>query len=273
MNSGSIAINDSPLGELTIGDIAVAAAVNDREILANCLERSPDIKTGTLRLRTYTGFASASLAYNQAIEDAGDCRVLVFAHQDVYLPRGWADLVVRRLRELTAADPDWAVAGVVGLVRAGGLAGRVWTSGRAMVVSGEVALPASVVSLDELLLILRLDSGLRFDSELPGFHLYGTDIVHIAAAESFSSYAIDAPVVHHDKIIPWLDAPYKKAWRYMRRKWFSRLPIPTLIAAVTKSPFTLPYVDLQIRWWRRGINSREVPQGDPADIARAAGFE
>ena len=37
-------------------------------------------------------------------------------------------------------------------------------------------------SFDELLIVLRRDSGLRFDEGLPGWHMYGTDIVQTARA-------------------------------------------------------------------------------------------
>lgn len=56
-------------------------------------------------------------------------------------------------------------------------AGLVWSNGLGREVRGVCEMPAQAISFDEVVLILRKDSGIRFDEQLPGFHLYGTDIV------------------------------------------------------------------------------------------------
>ena len=48
-----------------------------------------------------TNVIENEVAYNRAI-DATDAEILIFAHHDVYLPRGWEKLLTRRLRELEA---------------------------------------------------------------------------------------------------------------------------------------------------------------------------
>ena len=78
--------------------------------------------------------------------------------------------------------------------------------------------------------------GLRFDPDLPAFHLYATDIILQAAARGLRSYAIDAPVVHNSRRNPQpLDRGYRDAYRYMRRKWRDRLPLRTCVVDVTRS--------------------------------------
>ena len=258
---------------ITKTDLVAAAAVNDRSVLANCLARSPDIANGAVPLRTYEGYASAASAYNAAIDGTPIGKILILAHQDVYLPAGWADRLVTELNALSAKDPAWAVAGLVGIDSDSVLAGHVWSTGLDRVVRGEGALPAPVAALDELLLIVRTSDRPRFDPDLPGFHLYGVDIIQQAAAQGRLSYAIDAPAVHHDKVISRLDRHYRKAWRYMRRKLRDHLPIPTLIAPLTASPLTLTITELKIMWWRRGIQRRVAPASDPREIARSVGFE
>ena len=52
-------------------------------------------------------------------------------------------------------------------------------------------LPPQVATLDELLLIVRRDSGLRFDPEL-GFHLYGADICLQASEQGLAVVALAA---------------------------------------------------------------------------------
>ena len=54
-------------------------------------------------------------------------------------------------------------------------------------------LPARVATLDELLLIVRRDAGLRFDPDL-GFHLYGADICLQASEQGLAVVALGGAV-------------------------------------------------------------------------------
>jgi hypothetical protein len=197
---------------------------------------------------------------------------MILVHQDVYLPAGWGDRLVTQLNQLAAQDPRWAVAGLVG-IGSSGLVGRVWSTSVNKIIEGNAPLPAKVQILDELLLIVPTSEATAFDEGLPGFHLYGTDIVQEALKAGRHSYVVDAPAVHHDKIYIWLDPQYRRAWWYMRTKWRDRLPIQTLVAPLERSPFTLLMTGLRILYWRRGYKRRKVPQGDPRSIARAIGLE
>src|SRR5690242_16653382 len=94
--------------------IDVAAAVNSLEVLDNCLRRSPDVASGALAVRIYQGYPTASAAYNAALAESS-ADILVLAHQDVYLPRGFLDGLQAQLAKLDAQDPNWAIAGVTGL--------------------------------------------------------------------------------------------------------------------------------------------------------------
>lgn len=252
--------------------LAIAAAINDRGVLAQCLASSPDVVAGAVKLRTYEGYASASIAYNEAIAEC-DAEILIFAHQDVYLPKGYIRNVEAKLRELDAVAPDWAVAGVVGLAGGRVMYGRAWSTGLGLTVGGDSKLPAKVETLDEMIIILRIDSGLQFDEKLPGFHLYAADIIEIANSAGRSTWVIDAPAIHHSRPVLNLGGSYTQAWRYMRRKWWDRLPIMNLVAPLTRSRLTLWKVDFALRMKHRGKGERRQPQSDPAEIARKLGFE
>lgn len=251
----------------------VAAAVNDRAVLANCLARSPDIASGTLTLEALEGFGSAAHAYNSALARAPSGSAVIFAHQDVYLPAGYANRLAARIAEVERADPDWAVIAPFGVAADGTIAGRVWSTAWNRVFEGIAPLPAPIASADELLIVVRAGGGLRFDDALPGFHLYATDIIQTALAAGRRCYAVDAPVVHHDKPVIELGGAYRIAYRFMQRKWRDRLPIPMLIAPLSRSPLPLLYRDARIRWHRRGTKTRVAPVSDPAAIARDLGWE
>ena len=252
---------------------AAAAAVNDHAVLRQCLSASPDIAAGSLPLRTYEGFRSASAAYNRALDEA-EADFLILVHQDVYLPRFYLDRLDVALRRLDEIAPDWAVAGVVGADSEGVLHGRVWSTGVGDVIGGDGTLPARVETLDEMILILKISAGLRFDEGLPGFHLYAADIIEIAASAGFSTWVIDAPAVHHSRPVIHLGGGYKQAWYYLRRKWRDRLPIRNLVCPITRSPWKVIEKDIRIRIKHRGRARRgsQAPE-EPAAIAARLGLE
>ena len=252
--------------------IAVAAAVNSQQVLDQCLAHSPDIASGKVPLRTYEGYQVAALAYNKALAEC-DAEWLVLAHQDVYLPKGFIERAVEALTHLTETAPDWAVAGLVGATNDRHVHGRIWCSGNGWEIGDGESLPARVITLDELVLIVRTNAGLQFDAQLPGFHMYGADIVLQAEAQGRTAWAIDAPVVHHSKPVVNLGGDYARASRYMRKKWASRLPVYNLCCPITAIPMTLWVNDLRVRWKNRGRTVRRDAQGDPAEIARRLGYE
>lgn len=253
-------------------DIDIAAAVNDEKVLANCLQRSCDITGGGARLRTYVDFRTAGLAYNRALDEA-TADYLVLAHQDVYLPLGFLEHLRLQIAELNRLDPQWAVAGAIGLDRENALQGQVWSSGLKRIIGIRPATPIPAICLDELLLIVRRASGVRFDEELPGFHMYGVDIIHIAKAKGHASYIIDVPVIHHSRPVITLSGGYHEAYRYMQSKWRASLPIHNLICTIYPTSLYLAWRNIQLRRRHRGKTVRPEPTGDPVTIAREVGFE
>jgi hypothetical protein len=252
--------------------IHVAAAVNETAVLENCLARSPDIVGGGLPLSVYRDFKSASLAYNAAFDEISADYIL-FVHQDVYLPTGFHRRLTDQIAKLAARDPNWAVMGVIGIDPAGDVRGQTWSSGLGTLVGVEVAQATEVVTIDEVMFLVRTGAGVRFDNDLPTFHLYGADIVQAARARGMKSYVAHLPVIHHSRPTVRLDGSYRRAYRYMQRKWRDALPLPNLICTIDASPIPLLMRDLRIRWRYRGRTERKEPEGDPAEIARNLNFE
>jgi hypothetical protein len=252
--------------------VEVGAAVNNRAVLANCLARSPDIRSGALKLRTFEGCKSAALALNAAL-DRAEAPYVLLVHQDVYLPAGFAARLAKEISTVEAVDPDWAVAGVIGLDARDVAHGQTWSSGRACVVGIQSQYPALVETLDELLLLVRRASGVRFDENLPGFHLYAADIVQTAKALGRKSYVLDLPVIHHSRPVVSLGGDYRRAYAYMQRKWRTRLPLPNLICPIDRSSLRVMWRDVKIRLRARGRVERPSPTSDPTAIARQLGWE
>jgi hypothetical protein len=250
------------------GQLHIVAAVNDEEILANNLERSPLVASGAVGLSCYRGARSASEAYNRGIDES-TAPIIVFAHQDVFLPEGWEEDLARAIAAIDQTDPDWAVIGACGVDLAGKHVGHVWSSGLSRRVGGRFGAPRETVCIDEFVIVLRRSSGLRFDEGLPGFHLYGTDIVQMARAAGLKSYVADLPAIHNSRPVRTYRGGYEDAWRFMQRKWRASLPIATLTVPLTRTP--LPLLRSQFRLWRtfpRRLAGATDSRVDPRELVR-----
>jgi hypothetical protein len=252
--------------------LVVCTASNSDSVLAENLALSPMIGQGT-PLHVERDAPSAAIAYNRALE-ATDAELVVFAHQDVYLPVGWDSLLRRKLDEIDRVDPAWALAGAYGIGIAGRGFGPVWTSSLGRIV-GEVPLaPVEVQSFDEMLIVLRRSSGLRFDEELPGWHMYGTDIVCRARAAGLHAYAPGLPCIHNDRFKAELGADFEVSYRWMQTRWASMLPLQTPVTKVAR--YGLARMR-ERRNLRRSVESRARRAVDTStgarELARACGWE
>lgn len=207
------------------------SAVNNESVLKNCLLNSPDVGSAS-EVLLQTGYASAAEAYNAAIAKA-KTELVVLVHQDVYLPEGWIASVQKACELLTVQDSHWGVLGVWGGTTEGGLPGHMYWTG----VDGVAGRPfdgvLEVSTLDEVILILRKSSGLRFDERLPGYHLYGTDICLEARSRGMKCYAIPAFCIHNTTGYRMLPSEFWRNYWFIRRKWKSELPIASPCVNIT----------------------------------------
>lgn len=214
-------------------DFTVACASNSDTILNANLARSPLFAAG-IPLHLERDAPSAAIAYNRAL-DATTAPVVVFAHHDVYLPQGWETVLAARLAEVAAHDPDWALFGAFGVGLDASHIGPVWSSSIGQIVGRVPMGPTRVQSFDELLIVLRRASGLRFDDDAPGWHMYGTDIVTTARARGLHAYAGALPTIHNDRYHEALQSDFVECYTYMRRKWQTMLPLRTPIIKISRS--------------------------------------
>lgn len=254
----------------------IIAAVNDDTVLTKNLERSAVLLEPDVTFRAQRGYANAGKAYNEAMR-LSTADVAVIVHQDVYLPAAWSTRVRSILKNLEVVDPDWAVLGLYGVTKAQRHVGYVWSSGLNRILGEPFEAPMPVDSVDELLILLRRSSGLQFDENLPGFHLYGTDIVQTAFATGFSAYAICAPVIHNSRSIQYLPRSYLDSHDYVRNKWRHQLPIQNCVAAIVNSPVTR--LRRRARSWIGEFQHRSTgrmsldPHLDCVELSRKLGFE
>ncbi len=212
--------------------IAVACASHDPAILAANLARSPLL--ATVPLHVETAAPSAAVACNRAIA-ATDAEVVVFAHHDVYLPRGWDRLLAARIAEVAAVDPGWALIGAFGVGLDGAHWGPVWSSSLGRIVGAVPLAPVPVQAFDEMLIVWHRAAAPAFDAALPGWHMYGTDIVQAARAAGRSAWAVGLPCIHNDRFHAALGPEFDAAYRFMQAKWRAALPLRTPIVKISRS--------------------------------------
>ena len=181
-------------------------------------------------------FVSASKAYNDAIDQAAN-DLLVFAHQDVIFPEPWISQLERVVDCLDSEEPNWGVLGCYGVTGDGGYRGYVHSPLNG-IMGRPFERPAPIQTLDEMVLVLRKSSGLRFDERLPHFHLYGTDICLRAAQMGMKSYAISAFCIHNANHYLVLPEEFYECCRHIKRVWKDYLPIYT--SCVSISRFNIP---------------------------------
>ena len=213
--------------------ITFVVAVNKRDILEKNFLASPCLlDPHSHQILLQRDFSSATAAYNDAIDKSVN-DVIVFCHQDIFLPRPWISQLHQILERVNTKDPEWGVLGCSGVTRDGRFRGHVYSLGVGII--GDPSEPAEVQTLDEIVLIIRKSSGLRFDDRLPHFHLYGADICLRAAMRGMKSYAISAFCVHNTHQSYSLPSEFYECCEYMRRVWRKYLPIQTTCIRITNS--------------------------------------
>jgi hypothetical protein len=183
---------------------------------------------------------NAAAGLNFGIEKA-ESQWVVCVHQDVYLPKGWDRCFAQQLREAERRFGPVGVAGVYGVgevesprsprlplgaTRAG------WVVDRNRVLRDGPDLPARVATLDELLLVVRRDTTMRFDPDL-GFHLYGADICMQAHQRGLAVVALEA-LCHHNSASVGLPDAFFAIAEVFARKWRHRLPVATPCAIIDR---------------------------------------
>lgn len=252
--------------------ICIVVACNDDAFLRDNLLASQMVRDG-IWVHVERGAASAGAAYNRGLE-ATTAPIVIFAHQDVYFPPGWDRLLSHTVASLEHLDPDWALVAPYGISEEGQHVGDVWSTSLGRRLGTPFPVPVRAQSFDELVIVMRRSAGLRFDEALPGFHLYGTDIVQTAIAGGRGAYVAWLPVVHNDKFHGVLGEDFTASYRYAWRKWRHCLPLRTPVQWIRWHGLSLDWS----RWLaRQSINKRHVvsgdPKTDPHHFSQACGWE
>lgn len=257
-----------------LSELCVVALVNDDACLNRNLLASDLIAKHAVPLHIERGATSAGIGYNRGL-DATQADYVIFAHQDVYFPPDWHDHLAQAIVDVEALDPNWAILAPFGIcAQTRTDVGDVWSSGVGGRIGAAFKTPRAALTVDELVIVMRRHAGLRFDLKLPGYHLYGTDLVQMAWAAGKGVYIASLPVIHNDTFKAALGSDFTECYAYIRQKWKAALPLRTPVLWVTKWGLGLPYY--RLRAWR-GLAARRAktidPHVAPRKYAQRCGWE
>jgi len=233
LRTSTLVVRGVPQPELPAGDevpVTFVACVNDDEQLVANLARSPGLgPDGPHELLVYRGCANAAEGLNAGLARAAH-DIVVFVHQDVYVPAGWATRLVAQWHEAERVGGTIGIAGVFGVLDRRvpfDAIGRVVHRDRLL---AHRDLPADVDGIDEVLMVVPRSTPLRVDPEL-GWHLYGTDLALQARRHGQRVVVLDAPI-HHNSLTGRVPAHYRASERVIARKWRELLPIHTNLSSI-----------------------------------------
>jgi hypothetical protein len=211
--------------------------VSDDEVARNNILASPLFQTlEEKEIIIQKGYASAAKAYNSAIDKA-EAEIIIFVHQDIVLPVQWADNLNASLAYLEKTNPTWGVLGCHGETQDGKGRGYLYCAGNGRYILQPFDRPEKVHTLDEIVLIIKKSSGLRFDERLPHFHLYGTDICMTAHKNGMNCYAIPAFCLHNSNETVLFPEEFFICCNYVRQKWSDSLPIYTPCVTIIRNKY------------------------------------
>ena len=192
--------------------LTIASCVSNLEAYEACVLESisflrGDLDIDILPIYNFDNLYSASMAANLALEIC-KTRYLMFVHQDVKFLPGASKSIVSIIKN---ADPNIVTYGAAGVkeytlpehIGQWGtkdsdnsfLVGQVHNQDNNIIWDGDPEIQ-NVQSVDEVLMIIDKNSGLRFDPTWPGYHLYGLDFCLQARSAAFKIAAMSIPIQH-----------------------------------------------------------------------------
>lgn len=229
-----------PQGLLTVSDFLFVSAVSSFDVVRARLLASPCMAAGQRPLVLRWNAPSAAQVFNPVMDARPAQEWVVWVHQDVVLPEGWDTLFAQAIAQAEQQLGRLSVVGTYGVAGAGTAAvhaGHVLDRGQ--VLRGPAPLPCLVDSLDELLVAVRSDSGLRMDPAL-GWDFYATDLVLQAQAAGLQAAAVDAFCEHWSGTPQHPPLPRPTAQRIadsgiaFETKWEQHFPITTTCVAIAQ---------------------------------------
>lgn len=191
--------------------VTIVCCVSDINIFNDCVVKSinklrPFLNFDLLPIYNSNNIYTASIAGNLGI-DISKNRYVMYIHQDIEFMDNAGYQIANLINSM---DETRIIAGAAGVsikyndINEWGYCdynnkvGVVYDENENVVWNGVESIEI-VQSLDEILLIIDKNSGLRFDIALDGFHLYGLDVCLQARAANYEVAATKIDIKHYGK--------------------------------------------------------------------------
>ena len=202
--------------------ISFVSCVNNFDLYRECVEYSLSKQTVGFDIElvpvdNLNSEFSCPAALNHGLEKAKG-EIVVFCHQDIVFPSWWIQQLLSQINIVGGLCDKWGVLGLAGCAFDSAYSGHVIDKWGHLYSS---PLPIEVQSLDELCLVIRKESGLRFDEDIGGFHLYAADLCLEALCKGLKNFAIDACVKHLGK--GWRGDSFYLTQKRLSDKWKRRI--------------------------------------------------
>jgi SAM-dependent methyltransferase len=206
--------------------LSFIVCVNNEEVLNANLLSSPCFAPGSRHeVLTVRNASSAAQGFDLAIQRARH-PLVVYLHQDMYLPLGWPARFVRAYRKAEHLYGPLGVAGVCGVIlKDNKVFLHAHVVDRHRIIDRRQGLPALIDTLDEVVLAVPRNTPFRFDPAL-GYHFYGADICLSARKAGLPSVVIDALCFHNTLMVD-LNPAFYQSLEVFKKKWASELPLTT----------------------------------------------
>jgi len=212
--------------------VCFICAMNDPKVFSENLERS----LGWLQSHhiLQEGCLNVSHAYNEAMKKS-TAEILVFVHQDVYLPDNWLKFLKKALEKLKGIS--WGVLGVAGASLVKGKTqyiGHIQDRGVEWNKTKPEELPKQSQTVDELLFVIKNDGSFVFDEKIPSCDFYAADLCLQAKEQNKKNYVIYAYLQHNSSRQRGKPLPenFYASRKYIIQKWKKLLPVATTCTAL-----------------------------------------
>jgi hypothetical protein len=162
---------------------------------------------------------------NRGIELASS-DIVICCHQDVAFPDNW----VKQLEEqLALIKDDWGVIGAFGKDYDYRPVGNIYNPYPTKLEVQVDKLPMSVLSIDELCLIINKNNSICFDNNWPWFHTYASDICLYSLKKGLKNYIINLQVNH---LSPkgTINQAYFDSINFLLYKWHNISPVKRYVS-------------------------------------------
>jgi len=140
-------------------------------------------------------FTSLSKALNCGLNVCNSENVIL-CHQDLLVPNDWLNRIRKNIQQLEVDKVDWGVIGPAGITM-NHIPHYYLLDNSMKKMHEHDKFRNEVFCLDELCMIIKKSSGLKFDEQLDGFHFYGLDLCTSALKKGLRNFAIDAWCCHN----------------------------------------------------------------------------